>query len=76
MMKINPATILSIHLKPLACNIRMSKTSATVITIPQVKGIPKSKFKAMAEPITSAKSIAAIAISQKTQRKKLTTGGK
>ena len=47
----------------------MSKTSATVITIPKLKGIRKVNLKAMAEPITSAKSIAAMAISQKTKGK-------
>ena len=45
-----------------------------VIATPQVSGMPKSKFKAIAEPITSAKSHAAIAISQKIHNIKLVVG--
>ena len=44
------------------------------MTIPQSIGIPNKRLRAMAEPITSAKSQAAMAISQNIQRKKLTLG--
>ena len=76
MTKISPATKLSSHLKPLDCNIRISKTSIPVIKIPTGSGIPKSKFKAIAEPITSAKSQAIMAISHKTHKIKFTVGEK
>ena len=39
-----------------------------MIKIPTGSGIPKSKFKAIAEPITSAKSQAIMAISHKTHK--------
>ena len=39
------------------------------MTIPHASGMPNSRFKAIAEPMTSARSQAAIAISQITHRK-------
>ena len=66
--------MLSINLKPFAWRNKIRNTSTTVMTTPQVKGIPKSRFKAIADPMTSAKSQAAIAISQKTHKIKLVVG--
>ena len=40
------------------------------MAIPSNKGIPNNKFNAMAEPITSAKSVAIMASSVKIHRKK------
>ena len=54
--------------KPLFCRKRISSTSAQVITQPQTSGMPKSNCNPMADPITSARSQAAIAISHRTQR--------
>ena len=73
-MNINPPTIDSMRRKPFACRNKIRKTSTMVITTPQLNGIPKSKLRAIAEPITSAKSHAAMAISQKIQRIKLVVG--
>ena len=50
----------------------MSSTSSAVRHTPQTSGMPKSRFSAMAEPITSARSHAAMAISHSTQSTKLT----
>ena len=54
------------------CKNSTITTSSAVNTTPTISGNPKSKFKAIAEPITSAKSQAAIAISQSTHSPKLT----
>ena len=43
-------------------------TSKPVMITPQTSGTPKSRLRATAEPITSARSQAMIAISQRTQR--------
>ena len=58
--------------KPRCCNVRMINTSAAVIRMPHVSGIPNSRLSAIAVPITSARSQAAIAISQSTQSAKET----
>ena len=50
----------------------MISTSRAVRQTPQMSGIPNSRLSAMAEPITSARSQAAIAISHSTQSAKLT----
>ena len=63
----------SMTLKPLFWKYKIKKTSNIVITIPARIGIPKSNCKASADPITSAKSQAAMAISQ-TNHKKMATG--
>ena len=44
-------------------------TSKAVMTMPHGSGMPNSRFNAIAEPMTSARSQAAIAISQITHRK-------
>ena len=53
--------------KPRCCRYSTSSTSSAVITMPHGNGTPNSRFSAIAEPITSARSQAAIAISQITQ---------
>ena len=50
----------------------MSRTSAQVMRQPQTSGMWKRIFNAMAEPMTSARSHAAMAISQRIQRKQTT----
>ena len=44
-------------------------TSRAVIAIPHGSGMPNNRLRAIADPITSARSHAAMAISQMTQRK-------
>ena len=48
----------------------MISTSSAVRQTPQMSGMPNSRLSAMAEPITSARSQAAMAISQRTQSTK------
>ena len=50
----------------------MSNTSKTVRQTPQMSGMPKRRLSAMALPITSARSHAAMAISHNTHKTKLT----
>ncbi len=64
---ISVTTIASSIRYPRCWSTRMSSTSAAVMTIPSVIGIPKSRLSAMAEPMTSARSHAAIAISHMIQ---------
>ena len=52
---------------PCSAGSSTSSTSSAVIATPQASGMPNSRLSAMAEPITSARSQAAIAISQSTQ---------
>ena len=72
MVTISAMTKASSQRKPLFCSSRISRTSNAVSTTPHTSGIPKSRLSAMAEPITSARSQAAIAISHSTQSTKLT----
>ena len=53
--------------KPRFCRYRMTSTSSAVMAIPQGSGMPNRRLSAIAEPITSARSQAAIAISHSTQ---------
>ena len=55
--------------KPLFCRYRIASTSSVVIRMPMTSGMPNSRLIAIADPITSARSHAAIASSQITQRK-------
>ena len=57
---------------PLFWSMRISSTSSAVSTTPQISGMPNSRLSAIAAPITSARSQAAIAISQRIQSTKLT----
>lgn len=59
---------ISSHLKDLMPKMIMNKTSAPVISTPAQTGIWKSRFMATADPMTSAKSVAAIATSAINQR--------
>src|SRR5881398_366060 len=54
--------------KPRPCSARTMRTSNAVMRTPASSGKPKRSFKATAEPRTSARSQAAMAISQTTQR--------
>jgi hypothetical protein len=45
-VSISTATMASNQRKPLCCKNKISKTSTMVIAIPQVSGMPKSKFRA------------------------------
>ena len=58
--------------KPRFCRYRMASTSAQVMMQPQIIGMPKRIFSAMAEPMTSARSQAAMAISHSTHRNQTT----
>jgi hypothetical protein len=60
--------------KPLFCRYRTRRTSSAVMATPQASGIPKRRLRAIAVPMTSARSQAAMAISQRTQSAKLTPG--
>ena len=61
---ISATTSASSSRKPLCWRNRTSSTSSAVIAIPHGNGIPNSRFRAIADPITSARSQAAMAISQ------------
>ena len=63
MVAINVSTIASNVRMPRCCSKRMAKTSSTVMMAPQTIGMPKSRFNAIALPITSARSHATIATS-------------
>ena len=65
-------TSASIQRNPLFCRARMRMTSSAVIAIPHGSGMPKRRLSAIAVPMTSARSQAAIAISQSTQSAKPT----
>ena len=56
------------------CSIRTNSTSADVMNTPATSGRSNSRFSAMAEPITSAMSQAAMAVSASTQRPFTTQG--
>ena len=58
--------------KPRFCKASSSITSSSVTTTPATSGRPKSRFRPIAMPITSARLQATIAISQKTHSVKLT----
>ena len=45
----------------------MTKTSSAVRQTPEISGMPNIRLRAIAEPITSARSLAAIAILQNSQ---------
>ena len=60
--------------KPLFCKYSTINTSTAVIAMPTGSVIPKSRLRAIAVPITSARSHAAMAISHSTQRPKATGG--
>src|SRR2546427_218362 len=64
MVAISATTSASTSRKPLCWRNRTSSTSSAVIAMPTGSGMPNNKFRAMAEPITSARSQAAMAISQ------------
>ena len=68
MVTMSATTNASSRRNPLCCSNRTSSTSSAVMTIPIGSGIPNSRFSAIAEPITSAKSHAAMATSHKSQR--------
>ena len=53
--------------KRCCCTSSTMSTSSAVMTTPATSGMPKSRFSATAEPITSARSHAAMAISASTQ---------
>lgn len=53
-------TIASNVRNPLACNISKSRTSAAVMMTPTGRGMPNKRLRAMADPITSARSHAVI----------------
>ena len=57
-VKINVDTIASIFLNPSFIIPRSKNTSRTVMKIAPMIGIPNKRFKAMADPSTSAKSVA------------------
>ena len=69
---ISTMTKASSHRNPLFWSRRISRTSRAVRITPQSSGMPNSRFSAMAAPMTSARSQAAMAISQSTQSTKLT----
>ena len=54
--------------KDLVPNVMMNRTSAPVISTPPQIGMWKSRFRATADPMTSARSVAAIATSAMNQR--------
>ena len=72
MVAISVITIASIQRNPRPCSARTIKTSAPVINTPASSGRPKRSFSATAEPNTSAKSQAAMAISHKIHKAKPT----
>ena len=63
MIPISAITIASTVRNPQRCSSRISSTSSPVISTPQIRGMWNSRFSAIADPITSARSQAAIAIS-------------
>ena len=62
---ISAMTSASTYRKPLCCRNSTTSTSSAVRQTPQMSGSPKSRFRAMAAPMTSARSQAAIAISHR-----------
>ena len=52
---------------PRVCNHRIRNTSAAVMKTPISSGIPNRRFRPMAVPITSARSVATMAPSARTQ---------
>ena len=71
MVAINATTNASSSRKPWCWRNSTSSTSSAVIVIPQVSGIPNRRFSPIADPITSARSHAAIASSHTTHRKRV-----
>ena len=65
---ISTTTNASSSRNPLCCSNSTISTSSAVIMMPQVIGMPNSRLSPIADPITSARSQAAIAISHSTQR--------
>ncbi len=68
MVAISATTSASSSRKPLCCRNSTISTSSAVIAMPHGRGIPNSRFSPIADPITSARSHAAIATSHSTQR--------
>jgi len=68
MVAISATTSASSSRKPLCCRYSTISTSSAVIAMPHGSGIPNNRFNPIAEPITSARSHAAIATSHSTQR--------
>ena len=62
---ISAMTSASTYRKPLCCRNSTTSTSSAVRQTPQINGSPNSRFRAMAAPMTSARSQAAIAISHR-----------
>jgi len=62
---IKQTTMASILRKPILVNNNKIRTSKTVMKTAIINGIPKSKYNAMAAPITSAMSVAMMANSVK-----------
>jgi hypothetical protein len=62
-------TSASTNRNPRCWRSRMSSTSSAVSTTPTASGMPKSRCSAIADPMTSARSHAAMAISHRTQWK-------
>ena len=65
MVAISTITRVSSARNPLFCNTRMSNTSTAVMITPYNMGMLNRSLRAMAEPMTSARSVAAIASSHK-----------
>ena len=57
----------SIQRKPLFCSYRIRNTSAAVMMTPISSGMPNSRLRPMAVPMTSARSVAQMAISARNQ---------
>lgn len=76
MRTISPATMHSSTRNPRCWSARTIMTSRAVMSTPHTSGMPKSRLSAMAEPMTSARSHAAMAISQMTHRNIATGLGK
>ena len=66
----------SIQRKPLFCSHRIRNTSAAVISTPISSGMPNRRLSPIAVPITSAKSVAQIATSARSQSGYETARGK
>ncbi|MNP49689.1 hypothetical protein D3C76_1438940 [compost metagenome] len=67
MVAISTMTSVSRARKPLFCSKRIIRTSTAVIMTPYNIGMLNRSFSAMAEPMTSAKSVAAMASSHRAQ---------
>src|SRR5213594_4455807 len=67
MVAISATTRASSNRNPLFCRNRTISTSRAVIAMPHARGMPNSRLSPIAEPITSARSHAAIATAQHPQ---------